>query len=63
MDSIFPAAHNPSYSMADVLESLTGGGVAAASLSGVTTSGKAASASGSLNYIKVPTGLSLAVKP
>jgi len=56
-------AHNPRYSIADVIESVKSGGVAASSLSGKSTTAKAASASGSLNYIIAPTGLTLAVKP
>lgn len=56
-------AYNPNYSMADVIASVKGGGVTAAALSGITVTGKAASASGSLNYIIPPTGLLLANKP
>lgn len=49
-------AFNPSYTYADVAASIKNGGVATASLTGKTTTGKAASAIGSLNYILPPTG-------
>lgn len=49
-------AYNPNYTYSDVVASLKNGGVTTASLSGKTTTGKAASASGSLSYIIAPTG-------
>lgn len=49
-------ALNPNYTYADVAASIKNGGVATASLSGKTSTGKAASAIGSVNYINKPTG-------
>lgn len=49
-------AYNPSYTFSDVISSIKNGGIATASLNGKTTTGKAASAIGSLNYINQPTG-------
>jgi subtilisin family serine protease len=50
-------AYNPAYTAADVVASLKNGGVATTALAGKTTTGKAASASGSLTYIQAPTGV------
>jgi thermitase len=50
-------AYNPSYTAADVVASIKGGGTSLAALSGKTSTGKAASADGSLKFIVPPTGV------
>lgn len=50
-------AYNPNYTYTDVANAIKNGGVNVAALSGKTTTGKAASAIGSLNYINAPTGV------
>jgi subtilisin family serine protease len=54
-------AHNPLYTYADVASAIKNGGVAAASLSGKTTTGKSVDAMGALSYIHQPTGVSVVV--
>lgn len=54
-------AFNPNYTAAEVVAALKNGGVPTASLSGKTTTGKAASASGSLKYIAPPSGIMTSV--
>ena len=56
-------AYNPNYLMDDVINSIKNGGVNTASLSGITTTGKAVSGVGSLNYIATPTGGSAVIVP
>lgn len=56
-------AYNPSYTYSDVATSIKSGGVATASLSGKTVTGKAVSAIGSLNYINKPTGVAAVKLP
>lgn len=56
-------AYNPSYTYSDVVTAIKNGGVVTASLSGKTTTGKSASAIGSLNYINKPTGASAVKLP
>jgi thermitase len=55
-------AFNPSYTVADVIQSVKQGGTNAASLAGKTSTGKAVNALGSLSYINAPTGVSAAMK-
>lgn len=56
-------AYNPNYTYLEVANALKLGGTATASLTGKTTTGRALSAVGSLNYIKAPLGGSAAVLP
>ncbi|MEA9358558.1 S8 family peptidase [Bacteriovorax sp. PP10] len=56
-------AYNPSYTYSDVANSIKRGGVATASLAGKTSTGKAVSAIGSLNYINTPTGVAAVKVP
>ena len=50
---------NPDYTYREVIESILYGGEAVSSLSGITTSGNAVNAWGSLRYIKPPTGVTV----
>jgi subtilisin family serine protease len=50
-------AYNPNYTYQDVVSAIKSGGVALASLSGKTTTGRAINAMGSLAYINAPTGV------
>ena len=50
-------AFNPSYTYADIVKSIKEGGDAESALSGITTTGKAADAYGSIKYIQQPTGV------
>jgi thermitase len=50
-------AYNPDFTYADTISAIENGGVAASALSGITTSGNAVNAMGSLAYINTPTGL------
>ncbi|MGZ3694576.1 MAG: S8 family serine peptidase [Bdellovibrionota bacterium] len=54
--------YNPNYTAADVVASVKNGGVAAAALSGKSTTGKAANMLGSLSYITTPTGVTASVQ-
>lgn len=56
-------AYNPSYTYIDAANSIKNGGDTVASLVGVTTTGKAVNAMGSLRYINPPSGVSAAVLP
>ena len=49
-------AFNPNYTYTDVVTAIKSGGVTTSSLVGKTTTGKAASATGSLAHINAPTG-------
>ena len=55
-------AYNPSYTYADVVNSIKNAGTATASLSGKTTTGKAVNVMSSLAYINTPTGLAATVQ-
>jgi len=55
-------AHNPSYSYLNTARAIKQGGIPAASLNGVTSTGNAASAMGSLAYIEAPTNASAAIQ-
>ncbi len=50
-------AYNPNYTYQDVVAAIKSGGEDAAALSGITTTGKAANAMGSLAHINTPDGL------
>jgi subtilisin family serine protease len=52
-------AYQPAFTPADVVGAIAGGGRAVASLSGKTTSGKAAQAYGALRYVNPPRGLTV----
>jgi len=52
-------AFNPNYTLADVVNAIKLGGKNASSLTGKTTTGKAANALGSLAYINKPTNLTV----
>lgn len=54
-------AYNPSFTYADVVAALKGGGRSLSALFGMTTTGKAADAMGSLAFIQPPTGLAYVV--
>lgn len=54
-------AYNPDYTYSDVVASIKQGGVPVAALGGVTTTGRAAHAMGSLAYIRPPSGLRAAM--
>jgi subtilisin family serine protease len=56
-------AYNPSYIYSDVANSIKRGGISTPSLTGKTTTGKAVSAIGSLNYISTPTGITAVKLP
>lgn len=51
-------AYNPAYTADDVVAAVKNGGVAVPGLSGKVSTGRAASASGALQYIATPAGLS-----
>lgn len=55
-------AYNPSYTYTDVITAIKSGGVAAAALSGKTTTGKAVDAMRALAYINPPTGVTASVQ-
>jgi thermitase len=55
-------AYNPSFTYADVVAALKGGGRSVGALFGKVTTGKAADAMGSLAFIQPPTGLAYAVQ-
>jgi len=55
-------SYNPGYTALDVVDSIKNGGVAIGSLSGKTSTGKAANAMGSLAYIQAPTGVTASVQ-
>jgi subtilisin family serine protease len=52
-------AFNPDYTYQDAANALKNGGETVASLAGITTTGKAINAWGSLKYINTPAGLSV----
>jgi subtilisin family serine protease len=52
-------SYNPSYTAAEVVTAIKQGGVSTSSLSGKSTTGKAASAMGSLSYIAAPSGVAV----
>ena len=54
-------AYNPSYTYADIVSSVKFGGESVASLSGVTTTGRAVNAMGSLRYIQPPANVNASV--
>ena len=54
-------AFNPGYDYRDVRKAIFNGGMQVGSLAGKTTTGRAASAWGSLRYVKPPTGLKVTV--
>ena len=54
-------AYNPSYTVADVVNAIKGGGTSVPALATKTTTGKAANAFGSLTYINAPTGVTATV--
>lgn len=56
-------ASNPSYTYADVIRSVEGGGDSVAALQGVTVTGRAVDALGSLQFISPPTNVSAVVTP
>jgi thermitase len=56
------AFHGPTFTAAEVVGAIKGGGRATAALVGKTTSGKAADAMGSLAFINPPTGLTAVVR-
>lgn len=56
-------AYNPNYNYGDVVSSIKNGGVATGALAAKTTTGKAVSAIGSLNYINTPSGVSATKLP
>ncbi|NNF95608.1 MAG: S8 family serine peptidase [Halobacteria archaeon] len=55
-------AYNPEFSYADTVAALKGGGETVGSLVGITATGKAVNAMGSLSYINRPTGVTAAVE-
>ncbi len=55
-------AYNPSYTVADVVQSIKNGGTLTTSLSGKTSTGRAVNAMGSLSYIAAPTGVSAGLR-
>ena len=55
-------AYNPDFTYADTVAALKGGGETVGSLAGITTTGKAANAMGSLSYINRPTGVTAVVE-
>lgn len=55
-------AYNPQFTFSDVVNAVTQGGRATASLAGKTTSGKAIDVMSSLAYISPPTGLTATVQ-
>lgn len=54
-------AYNPAYTYADVVRALKEGGDSVAALAGITATGRAANAAGSLRYISPPTGVTATV--
>ena len=55
-------AYNPAYTAADVVAAIRDGGMPVSSLSGITVSGRAVNAMGSLSHIRTPRGLSARVR-
>jgi subtilisin family serine protease len=55
-------AYNPDYIYLDVVASIKNGGDAVAALAGITTTGKAVDAMGSLRYINPPTGVTVSIQ-
>ncbi|OHD66656.1 MAG: hypothetical protein A2176_05170 [Spirochaetes bacterium RBG_13_51_14] len=55
-------ANNPDYTSQDVVNSIKEGGEPVPSLLGMTASGRAVNAWGSLSYIDKPTGLTGTIK-
>lgn len=55
-------AYNPAYTAADVVAAIRNGGVPVSSLSGITVTGRAVNAMGSLAYIRKPHGLTATVR-
>jgi thermitase len=53
--------HNPNYTASDAVASIKSGGTPASALSGKTSTGRAASARGSLHWIRPPSGISASV--
>lgn len=56
-------AYQPTYTAAEVVNSIKGGGRATTSLAGKTTTGKAIDAAGALAYIQAPTGVAATAGP
>jgi subtilisin family serine protease len=56
------AWHGPAFTAADVIGAIKGGGRATASLTGKTTSGRAADAMGALAFINPPSGVTATVR-
>ncbi len=55
-------AYNPDYTYLDVVASIKNGGDAVPALAGITTTGKAVDAMGSLRYINPPTGVTASIQ-
>lgn len=55
-------AYNPDYTYLDVAVSVKNGGDAVPALAGITTTGKAVDAMGSLRYINPPTGVTASIQ-
>lgn len=55
-------AYNPDYTYLDVAVSVKNGGDAVPALAGITTTGKAVDAIGSLRYINPPTGVTASIQ-
>jgi len=55
-------AYNPNYTYADVVSSIKNGGDAIPALAGITTTGRAVDAMGSLRYINPPSGVAAVVQ-
>ena len=55
-------AFNPNYTYSQTVEAIKNGGESVAALSGITTTGRAANAMGSLVYITKPTGVTAVVQ-
>ena len=55
-------AYNPDYTYLDVVASIKNGGDAVPALAGITTTGKAVDAMGSLRYINPPTGVTVSIQ-
>ncbi|MDH3562307.1 MAG: S8 family serine peptidase [Gammaproteobacteria bacterium] len=55
-------SYNPSYTYPDVVNSVKNGGEPIAALSGITTTGRAVNAMGSLRYINPPSGVAAVIQ-
>jgi thermitase len=55
-------AYNPAFTYIDLANAIKHGGNSVAAMSGITTTGRAVSASGSLRYINAPTNLTAVVQ-